>query len=833
METNGSVTRLIEQPRCDDPGVRDDAASQGATPDAGRNLVFAVIALRNNFIDQADLIAAFHSWAADKAKSLGQVLVARGALTEDEFALVEILVSKHLEKHGGDVRATLGAVADAAARDVLRTVDDADIRESINSLPPAGGDVLDETLIPPTEQHERYTLTRLHAQGGLGRVWLARDTDLNRDVALKEILPTKAAHPEMRRRFLKEAQVTGQLEHPNIVPVYELARRPQDDQPFYTMRFIRGRTLRRAIAEYHGRRAEGRPDPLEQHRLLQAFVGVCQAIGFAHSRGVIHRDLKPDNVVLGDFGEVLVLDWGLAKIVDRADEEGDLASLSITEDAATEATREGQHLGTPAYMAPEQAEGRLDLIDERTDIYGLGAILFEILTGRPPHHKKNIYEAIYNIATGETPRSRSVAPSVPGALDAICAKAMAKVSAERYTKATELVEDLEHWLADEPVGAWREPWLTSAWRWVYRNRTAVTALLSALAVAASWGVYHGRERTYRLAEVAAHRARVEGAVSKALRDADSWRHRAKSAPPGDLSALDEALALVREAGDMLRDEGVEPGLRRRVEKDLAVITEERDGASTEVPGCLASTKRYHIKNVVPPQDVELRTSIDGGVPWEIPDYSGFTILRMSNYIDLTDWKPIPPGTTPATAGRIQPAYNTCVVDLIRKVKVSKDNSRIRFQSRTEGAEIDKSCLGRNYKVWGTIGREALGGGTRPVLVREIEIDLSDIIPGNITRIVCNDTSWNGFQYHERGTQWVATLALDDLSEAELAIKFPHGLKPKNSPRLFFYEKGKEYKEQPLDAQNFTNPSDQDWWMWQLNDIKKNHIYQMEWDWIHK
>src|SRR6202011_5285787 len=149
-------------------------------------------------------------------------------------------------------------------------------------------------------------------------------------------------------------------EHPNIVPVYELARRPQDGQPFYTMRFIRGRTLGQAIAEYHKNRRAGSAGRLEFARLLARFYGVCYAVGYAHSRGVIHRDLKPENVVLGDFGEVILLDWGLAKMVDAPDPEGALPGVAVTEDARVEATIAGRQLGTPAYMAPEQAEGRLD-----------------------------------------------------------------------------------------------------------------------------------------------------------------------------------------------------------------------------------------------------------------------------------------------------------------------------------------------------------------------------------------------------------------------------------------------------------------------------------------
>src|SRR5579863_4599402 len=173
--------------------------------------------------------------------------------------------------------------------------------------------------------------------------------------ALKELRPERAGQPVVWARFLKEAKITGQLEHPGIVPVYEVGRREDDKSPFYTMRFVRGRTLDDAARAYHERKARGEAGPLELRELLTAFVGVCNAVAYAHSRGVIHRDLKPQNIVLGDYGEVIVLDWGLAKVMDQAEEEA--APLNLGADADAEATMQGQVLGTPAFMAPEQAEG--------------------------------------------------------------------------------------------------------------------------------------------------------------------------------------------------------------------------------------------------------------------------------------------------------------------------------------------------------------------------------------------------------------------------------------------------------------------------------------------
>jgi WD40 repeat protein/tRNA A-37 threonylcarbamoyl transferase component Bud32 len=416
--------------------------------DTERNLLFGVLALQADLLDHKQFAEACAAWAARKDTPLDALLVERGWLTADERQEVERLLQRKLKKHGGDARASLGASSGASpgGLDVLR---------SLGVLPPTPVDVdVGETLYSSgilNTACSRYRLTRLHGEGGLGRVWVACDQTLNREVALKELKPGQAADPEACRRFLQEAQVTGQLEHPNIVPVYELAHRPEDGQPFYTMRLIRGRSLRAAIAEHHRRRDQGNEDPVEATRLLGAFVSVCQALAYAHSRGVVHRDLKPENVVLGDFGEVIVLDWGLAKVLHGGVAEAAPEPVTVGEDALASATAFGRILGTPAYMAPEQAASRLDLLDARTDVYGLGAILFELLTGRPPHHGRDLAELLHNITHGETPRPRSVELTVPAALDNVCARAMAREPQQRYATALQLAEDVQRFLADEPV----------------------------------------------------------------------------------------------------------------------------------------------------------------------------------------------------------------------------------------------------------------------------------------------------------------------------------------------------------------------------------------------
>jgi eukaryotic-like serine/threonine-protein kinase len=485
---------------------------------ADRNLLFGILALQADLIDPERLAKGCALWAAEKARSLADVFVEQGWLTPGDRADVEKLVRRKLAKHGGDAKASLAEVASEPARRSLAGVADDDVRRSLAGAapPPAPGHVLLTTDYTPAAG-ERYTLSRLHASGGIGRVWLARDASLGRDVALKELRPERAANPSVWARFLREAQVTGQLEHPGIVPVYEVGRRP-DDAPFYTMRFVRGRTLAEAAASSHERRKSGGAAPADLRELLTAFVGVCNAVAYAHSRGVLHRDLKPQNVVLGDFGEVIVLDWGLAKVVGEGDDQA--APLDLGGAGGT-ATVQGQVVGTPAYMPPEQAEGRLDRLDARSDVYGLGAILYEILSGRPPFSGPDTTQLLRRIIHEPIPPPASWVAGVPRALEAVCLKALAKNPADRYSGALGLAREVERWLADEPVAAYAEPWATRAARWGRRHRPLVTgavAVLLAAVVALSVGdVLLSREQEQTRENFVKAQAAEENAKAEAAR----------------------------------------------------------------------------------------------------------------------------------------------------------------------------------------------------------------------------------------------------------------------------------------------------------------------------
>jgi PAS domain S-box-containing protein len=411
-----------------------------------RNLLFAVLALQADVLDADQFIEVCTLWTTRKQTALADLLIELGWITPTDRADVERLVARKLKKHGGDPRAGLSVVADDVKRSLAALQDD-DIQRSLCGLAAPDAPTVMVTIDDIPRPQERYALARLHATGGIGRIWLARDTAFGRNVALKELRPEHAAIATHRSRFLQEARITGQLEHPGIVPVYELALRPHDHQPFYTMRFVRGRTLSEAARGWHETRLRAQAAPLDFVPLLNAFVTVCNTVAYAHSRGVIHRDLKGENVVLGDFGEVVVLDWGLAKFVDRVHEEPGNPSLVIDSRMSSEVglTVQGQAIGTPAYMAPEQASGRLDHIDRRTDIYGLGAILYEIFTGRPPFSGSDTHDVLRKVRDEQPPLPREHWAEVPPALEGMCMRALAKSPTDRFSSAGELATAVQTW----------------------------------------------------------------------------------------------------------------------------------------------------------------------------------------------------------------------------------------------------------------------------------------------------------------------------------------------------------------------------------------------------
>ncbi|MGO9599209.1 MAG: protein kinase domain-containing protein, partial [Isosphaeraceae bacterium] len=361
------------------------------------------------------------------------------------------------------------------------------------------------TVGTPTSSGGRFRIVRLLDRGGLGEVYVALDEELRREVALKVIRGEHAADPENRLRFLVEAEVTGRLEHPGVVPVYGLGK-DNNGQPFYAMRLIRGKSLKVAVARLH---SSDRPvrEPVERdlafRGLLGRFVDVCNAVAYAHSRGVLHRDLKPENIMLGPYAETLVVDWGLAKAAGRPVDTPPADEGTLRPGAAADggSTLPGMLLGTPSYMSPEQAAGQLDLHGPASDVYCLGATLYHLLTGRAPFHDADVFVTLEKVRCGDFPSPRSVNGRVPPALDAVCRKAMALRPEDRYASPRTLADEIERWLADEPVLALREGASARLARWGRRHKPAIAAaaalLVTAVVALSVSTALMGREATRR------------------------------------------------------------------------------------------------------------------------------------------------------------------------------------------------------------------------------------------------------------------------------------------------------------------------------------------------
>jgi hypothetical protein len=360
-----------------------------------------------------------------------------------------------------------------------------------------GGGSLD--MPAPATGAARYVRGRELGRGGMGRVYEAVDQQFSRTVAVKQVaddVPNEA----LRRRFATEALVTGNLEHPGIPAVYERGF-DRDGRPFYAMRRVQGRTLAQRLAD-----ADTRDKRLA---LLAIVTRVAQTIGFAHDRGVIHRDLKPDNILVGDHGETFVLDWGLARV------RGLPIDATGTAMQSDGATIYGAVVGTPAYMAPEQAAGDLDRIDERTDVFALGGLLYHVLTGAAPYHASSV-DALIEVARGGRLAPISE-PGLPAELIAICHRATAREPADRYRNAHELARALEDFEAASVLGR--------------PSRTVervVDVVMGATLLAACYGVYKASQMASSLAEQgqAARASLIIGAIG-CLLSLVEWRTRGR------------------------------------------------------------------------------------------------------------------------------------------------------------------------------------------------------------------------------------------------------------------------------------------------------------------
>ena len=366
-------------------------------------------------------------------------------------------------------------------------------------------------------EHGRYELKEILAEGGLGRIWIARDHALNRDVAVKIVSPHLISYASIHERFRREARIISILEHPGIAPIHSVGTTPSGN-PYIAMRLVPGITLQQKVAEVFapfrsqdGKQRDGAGlnklyGSLEFREILGLFIFVCKVIDFAHQKSIIHRDIKPSNIIVGKFGEATVIDWGLGKQLGDQPIEENKPRQTVSEKSpeikpeikpekaeqpsqVDENTLAGEVLGTPAYMSPEQAEGLHEEVGIVSDVFSLGASLFFLLTGSSPGNERN-WE---NKTTGTKNKQsyRLDFPSAtPGALQAICRKAMAESKSERYPTASALANDLECWLAYKPVSVYKDPLSVKAQRWI-RYYPRWSAALATLAVLSFGGLFLG------------------------------------------------------------------------------------------------------------------------------------------------------------------------------------------------------------------------------------------------------------------------------------------------------------------------------------------------------
>ncbi len=429
-----------------------------------------------------------------------------------------------------------------------------------------------QVVTPCAGDAGRYQVVGEIARGGIGVVLKGRDVDLGRDVAMKVLRDEYALSDDVLHRFVEEAQIGGQLQHPGIVPVYELGLR-DDRRPFFTMKLVKGHTLATVLCEPDVR------EPGSRRRLLGIFESVCQTMAYAHTRGVIHRDLKPANVMVGAFGEVLVVDWGMGKVLQQggvADERRSMQQTviaTVRSAAVGSQSQVGSVYGTPAYMPPEQARGEIDTLDERADVFALGAILCEILTGKPPYVGDELRKAA-NADLGDA-HGRLDACGAGGELTALAKACLAPAAAARPRNAAAVAAEVALYLASLEEKA-RRAQLEAAAAAVRaeeeRRRRRLTVALAASLVAllcVGGGGFYLLEAGRRHREEEARRA-----VDEAIDEATALRGKA-AASGTDPVLWSSAVAAARRADALAASRDADVATRARAGR---VLSEMREGA---------------------------------------------------------------------------------------------------------------------------------------------------------------------------------------------------------------------------------------------------------------
>lgn len=631
-----------------------------------RTFLFGIFAVQLGKVTRTQLREVAGAWAADPSRDIAERLVEAGALDAHQRVLIDRLVEEAIRAHEGNVAATLetfGGVArvNQSFGSGLLLTESGEVTRPAPPMFPGDASAI-ASLTPVTEMPGRYTHASEYGRGGMGRVLLVHDESLGRDIALKELLPREIGDAEttlsspvrlsmhLLGRFIQEARLTGQLQHPSIVPVYELGRR-EDGTLYYTMKLVRGKPLSRAIREAQS---------LQQRlALIPHFVDLCQAMAYAHSRGVIHRDIKPANVLIGEFGETVVIDWGLAKVKDRDDVHArefaqTMRLLNLGEDIDLHKTAYGNVLGTPVYMPPEQAAGVLAQVNERSDVYGLGAVLYSILTGRCPYEGAGTADILRKVLQETPVPVTGLAPDTPAELAAICARAMDRDPGRRYESAKALADEIDRFLSGALVRAYAYSFADHLRRFIRRHKTAfATGALAGLILLTVAGVYH-----FRLT-LAHHREQEQRLAAEAANERLRWENYAVSLTAAQKHMTDReyqtALSLLE--GCPVEHRHWEWGLLKRACQPQVLVLSDFDipGNTYGMNGCVVFSPdgryvlnkrffsgQYHLFDLLEGRNVYVGSVTEarsGRLGWIdtcrfLPDGSAFTATLDPHRVEL-------------------------------------------------------------------------------------------------------------------------------------------------------------------------------------------------------
>jgi len=450
------------------------------SPSSDKNFLFVLIAYQNGYITIDQFLESAAAWNKDPKRDIGEILVEKKFLEEIERYNIQGIVDDRMRRLGG------------LSNSLSFALDNGSV-PNVENLPQDWADRLNEVtkVRPPTSVSDgkpiasRYIIRRKLDGGGQGIVYEADDLELGRRVAIKKLRPEHEHDPGAIGALIEEGRITGRLDHSSVVPVYDLNK---DDRgnPLFAMRLIRGDKLSDVIERIDYGSASRSAFRLAIRPLVRHLIAVCNAVQYAFdTNSIIHRDIKPDNIMIDGYGETVLMDWGMGKAISDGNHLDEQSSIffqptTFDSDSGSERTRIGTIKGTILYMSPEQAQGLVDGLDHRTDVYLLGSTLYKILTGKTPYRMEagNFIAMLQRAKRNQFEPPRQIQGLVPIALEAICLKAMATNPSDRYQKASDLAEDLENWLADEPVVALPEGFLQSTERWFRRHAKSVaTAFL--------------------------------------------------------------------------------------------------------------------------------------------------------------------------------------------------------------------------------------------------------------------------------------------------------------------------------------------------------------------